>query len=342
MAEEYSRAVARVAAAQLAEAAGYEAVQESAVDMVAELAVRYLSELAAASHSYAELAGRTDTNAGDVLLAMEELGVSYDKLRQFLDTQEEIPFAHVLPRYPISAQPRHAPTFEEKGEAPPPHVPAFFPAFPDPHTYQSTAVFPARKQDKAAVRKKQAKGRQAAERALEALQQRAAPGAPISYTAAEPSRWGHIPGEGKGLADGDVNPFLAPPVWEEAPRDAELVPQQDPGHAALALGSTAAAFKAAAGAAAGQELAPIVTKKAKKGEGKDGTSGLTSVDWAAGLKHTAANLAVEPEGGTSGAAPGESGRDAAKDKVRARAAVILKQGPAAVLMDCDDREDGRK
>lgn len=30
--------------------------------------------------------------------------------------QEEIPFAHVLPRYPISAQPRHAPTFEEKGE----------------------------------------------------------------------------------------------------------------------------------------------------------------------------------------------------------------------------------
>lgn len=67
MAEEYSRAVARVAAAQLAEAAGYEAVQESAVDMVAELAVRYLSELAAASHSYAELAGRTDTNAGDVV-----------------------------------------------------------------------------------------------------------------------------------------------------------------------------------------------------------------------------------------------------------------------------------
>lgn len=66
------------------------------------------------------------------------------------------------------------------------------------------------------------------------------------------------------------------------------------------------------------------------------------MDWAAGLKHTAANLAVEPEGGTSGAAPGESGRDAAKDKVRARAAVILKQGPAAVLMDCDDREDGRK
>jgi transcription initiation factor TFIID subunit 8 len=67
MAEEFSSAVARVAAAQIAEASGFEAVEESAVDMLAELMVRYLSEVGASSHSYAELAGRTDTNAGDVV-----------------------------------------------------------------------------------------------------------------------------------------------------------------------------------------------------------------------------------------------------------------------------------
>eukprot|EP00193_Tetraselmis_chui_P006863 CAMPEP_0177759570 /NCGR_PEP_ID=MMETSP0491_2-20121128/4803_1 /TAXON_ID=63592 /ORGANISM="Tetraselmis chuii, Strain PLY429" /LENGTH=188 /DNA_ID=CAMNT_0019275409 /DNA_START=1316 /DNA_END=1882 /DNA_ORIENTATION=- len=188
MAEEFSRAVARVAAAQIAEASGFEAVQESAVDMLAELMVRYLSELGAASHSYAELAGRTDTNAGDVLFAMEELGVSFSQVRQFLETQEEAPFAHVLPKYPINAEPRHAPTFAEKGEEPPKHVPAYFPAFPDPHTYRATPVFPARRQDKATARKKQAKGRAAAEKALEQLNQRTAPGAPINYSAAEPSR----------------------------------------------------------------------------------------------------------------------------------------------------------
>lgn len=82
---------------------------------------------------------------------------------------------------------------------------------------------------------------------------------------------------------GNVSTHQAPSPWRACPSVLLLVDRPaglsvapaaptDPGHAALALGSTAAAFKAAAGAAAGQELAPIVTKKAKKGEGKDGAA----------------------------------------------------------------------
>ena len=65
--ENFSRSIARCAAGQIIDSAGFEAVQESALDMVTELIMRYISEVGAASHTYAELAGRTDTNALDVV-----------------------------------------------------------------------------------------------------------------------------------------------------------------------------------------------------------------------------------------------------------------------------------
>lgn len=68
--EDFSRAIARCAAGQIADAVGFEAVQESAIDMLSELMLRYISEVGAASHSYAELAGRTDTNAFDVVCSL--------------------------------------------------------------------------------------------------------------------------------------------------------------------------------------------------------------------------------------------------------------------------------
>jgi len=78
----------------------------------------------------------------------------------FKTLQQELPFAHPLPHYPVSKAPSLAPTFADKKEvghihamllmsmafqllklkypvhvqAPPPHIPAFLPAFPDKHT----------------------------------------------------------------------------------------------------------------------------------------------------------------------------------------------------------------
>jgi hypothetical protein len=50
--------------------------------------------------------------------------------------------------YPIFTQPKHQPvSFDKKGEAAPPHIPAWLPAFPDQHTYKSTAVFQGRQDD---------------------------------------------------------------------------------------------------------------------------------------------------------------------------------------------------
>jgi histone H3/H4 len=62
----YARAVAKVAAAQIAESAGYEGIQASANDTLAELMLRYIVELGSAAHAYAEVAGRTGINASDL------------------------------------------------------------------------------------------------------------------------------------------------------------------------------------------------------------------------------------------------------------------------------------
>lgn len=67
MADQYARAAAKVATAQLAEAAGFEAVDRSSLEVLSELLLRYINEIGAASHSYAESAGRTDSNALDVV-----------------------------------------------------------------------------------------------------------------------------------------------------------------------------------------------------------------------------------------------------------------------------------
>ena len=57
--DEFSRAVARVAAAQTAEVAGFESCHESAVDILGDVLLRYISSIAGGAHAYAELAGRT-------------------------------------------------------------------------------------------------------------------------------------------------------------------------------------------------------------------------------------------------------------------------------------------
>lgn len=171
MADDFSRALARTAVGQLAELAGFEAVQESAGEVLSELLVKYITELASSAHGYAELANRSGANLHDLLLALDDLGTSVPELQSYLSSltpvrarrqnagtdhccfinaalaacatcsQEANSFAHVVAPYPIRKPGRALPTWQDKGEVPPPHIPPFFPAFPDKHTYQSTPTF---------------------------------------------------------------------------------------------------------------------------------------------------------------------------------------------------------
>jgi transcription initiation factor TFIID subunit 8 len=87
MAEDFSRHIARVVASQVAEASGFDACQDSAIEILGDLLMRYLATVCSGSHSYAELAGRSQSNLSDVLLAMEDLGVTPEDLHQHMQLQ---------------------------------------------------------------------------------------------------------------------------------------------------------------------------------------------------------------------------------------------------------------
>jgi transcription initiation factor TFIID subunit 8 len=84
MADDYSRALSRVVAGELAEFTGFDAIQESSAEILSELLLKYISELCSSSHMYGELASRTDINILDVTLALDDMGTSIHDLRTYL------------------------------------------------------------------------------------------------------------------------------------------------------------------------------------------------------------------------------------------------------------------
>ncbi len=70
----------------MAELTGFEAAQESAVEVLAELLIKYLQEVCTAAHSYAEMAHRTDFNICDLNLSLSDMGTSMDDLKKYLDS----------------------------------------------------------------------------------------------------------------------------------------------------------------------------------------------------------------------------------------------------------------
>jgi transcription initiation factor TFIID subunit 8 len=85
--DEYSRQIARVAVAQIAEMTGYDAVHESAIEVLAQILLNYVAELCTSSHSYAQLATRADFNAADVVMALEDVGTSVRDLSEYVAKQ---------------------------------------------------------------------------------------------------------------------------------------------------------------------------------------------------------------------------------------------------------------
>lgn len=59
----------------------------------------------------------------------------------------DVPFAHTLAPFPVHTQQALPPTFADRGEQPPDHIPRFLPAFPDPHTYQHTPAYAGHQTD---------------------------------------------------------------------------------------------------------------------------------------------------------------------------------------------------
>ncbi|KAL8508779.1 hypothetical protein ACS0TY_016118 [Phlomoides rotata] len=188
----YGRAISRIAVAQICESIGFEGFSESALDSLADIAIRYICDLGKASEFYANLAGRTECNVFDVVQGLEDMGMpqgftgaseiyadcvvssgAIREIKEYVEMAEEIPFAQPVPQFPVIRQRRMIPSFLEMGETPSfKHIPAWLPAFPDPHTYIRTPVWNERVSDARTDKIELARQHRKAERSLLSLQQR--------------------------------------------------------------------------------------------------------------------------------------------------------------------------
>ncbi|KDP27259.1 hypothetical protein JCGZ_19958 [Jatropha curcas] len=153
-ADEFSRAVAKIAVAQVCESTGFQSFQQSALEVLSDVTVQYIHNLGKLAQSYANLACRTGSNTFDIIQGLEELGSPQGftgasdndrciassgvvkELVQYVTITEEIPFAYSIPPFPVVRERKPAPSFLQIGEgSPEEHIPAWLPAFPDPQTY---------------------------------------------------------------------------------------------------------------------------------------------------------------------------------------------------------------
>lgn len=258
--DEFGRAVAKIAVAQICESAGFHGCHISAVDALVEVVVRYICDLGKSASFYANLARRTSCNVFDIIQSLEDLsspmgfsGASdvhhclvgsgvVREITQFVNTKEEVPFAQPIPRFPISRTPKTAPTFVQAGIEPPgKHIPEWLPRLPDPHTYVHTPVWNKRATDGRADKIEQARKQRKAERSLLGLQQRLSSSASSGFE----STSHRDVGKGKEVVGG--NPFLAPPLPYGEKEVSEIVtpPEVDDGKRLSVLDTFAPVIEAA-------------------------------------------------------------------------------------------------
>jgi transcription initiation factor TFIID subunit 8 len=191
--DDFGRAVSRMAVAQICESAGFDGFKKSALDSLSDVTIQYLCDLGKTARFYANLSGRTQCHFFDIVRSFEDiiigasqgfLGASSSdnclvnsgtikELIDFVGSNDEIPFAQPVPRFPVIRDRKLIPTFEKMSEVPPgKHIPAWLPALPDPHTYLHTPMWNERLVDPRAETIEQARQRRKAERALLSLQKR--------------------------------------------------------------------------------------------------------------------------------------------------------------------------
>ncbi|GHP02557.1 hypothetical protein PPROV_000131300 [Pycnococcus provasolii] len=143
-AESYARSLARRTVGQIAQSVGVNKAHAASIEALSEVLTRFIRYLGQSSAAYARHASRSHAQLSDVLLALEDvLPGAVERLVKYAKeyAEDEDPFAHALPKFPAPKKVKRVPTFQEKGEAPPQHVPDFYPAMPDAHALRATRAY---------------------------------------------------------------------------------------------------------------------------------------------------------------------------------------------------------
>ena len=160
---------------------GFEAIERSASEALLDVFTRYMRSIGTAARNAAQHAGRSESNAVDMLAALHATGhcTAGDPL-SFLEQTPEVAFpcnlsaTFPVPREPLSAT---AVTPVATGaDARPAFVPDFLPAFPEKRTYSHTVTHNSRIADGPLAKKKRSKHRQHAQESLLKLREEEAKG----------------------------------------------------------------------------------------------------------------------------------------------------------------------
>lgn len=153
----------------------FTSISRSAFETFTDVLHRFIVEAGYIAHLKCELASRTECNIYDVQHALAKLSsrgefkATFSEMMRFLSSTEEIPFAKVMPRFPIEKQARPVDVpfarDPECMEELPPHAPDFAPPFPSKYTYRSTPIY-AGLTDERLIRKKRNKHKRQVESSL--------------------------------------------------------------------------------------------------------------------------------------------------------------------------------
>ncbi|KAG6584579.1 Transcription initiation factor TFIID subunit 3 [Phytophthora cinnamomi] len=139
----FARNLSVMSVAHVARGVGFDAVQKSAADALTEILAKYIQRIGGAAKDIAELAGRTQPKATDVVQALQDLEPAPVELKDLVKTLETAkrPFPRDVPAFPARKRDISGNAIEQtkigRREGLPPHVPSFLPPLPNRHTYSS-------------------------------------------------------------------------------------------------------------------------------------------------------------------------------------------------------------
>lgn len=224
--EDFPRALAKIAVAQICESEGFQTFQQSALETLADIAVRYAQNVGKTANFCANFAGRTECNVFDIIQALEDSGSvqgfagasdiehclasssSVKEIARYVAQAEEIPFAYSVPKFPVVKERKLKPTFSQIGEEPPgEHIPSWLPALPDPDTYIESPTVDEKVVEPQTISTEPEKQCKSAEQSLWNLQQWLFSNGLEGFQRGEGPRNAAMTKQTQ-----ESNPFLAPPL----------------------------------------------------------------------------------------------------------------------------------
>ncbi|PSN40523.1 Transcription initiation factor TFIID subunit 8 [Blattella germanica] len=126
-----------IAVAGLVTEFGFEYSDRTTLETLSDIIQSLIRQIGLSAHRYCELAGRVEPLMADVLVAMDNIGISMENMEDYARRPDRT----VFPPLSKSAHAKRVNTLHVGKElAHPPHIPSHLPPFPDPHSFICTTT----------------------------------------------------------------------------------------------------------------------------------------------------------------------------------------------------------